>query len=660
MVQLNLDYTSPDFVLDNTLTASADMFSLGLLTVALYNSPHASPLSTGGSLSSYKRVFANSSSIPTSSNNFLVPSSHPLPPKLRSELLPRLITRRPAQRLSAREFQEASYFDNILVLTIRFLDDLPGKTASEKLAFMRGLPKVTPQFPKSVLEKKVLPALLEELKDKDLLAPILTNIFAMIRAMPTGKRAFTERVAPKLTEIFITNKPTERDSLKEAGVMVLLENMNVAAENCSGKEFGDHVLPIIMLAMESPNHALVDTSLVSLPLVLPVLDFSTIKNILFPVVAAVFAKTSSLNIKIRGLDAFHTLCGGKGGSETDGDDDLNGIGVSDKKSNTASSSFVLDKYTVQEKVVPMLKGIKTREPGVMMAALRVFRQVGEVADSDFLAMEVLPILWSMSLGPLLNLQQFRSFMALIKSLGSRIEREQIKKLQEMSGGSAPTAGGRSNAIGRGAVNTAGASKGSMNGEDTDFETLVSGRKPIANGGDLMSDWGGASTRPTVGRTIQETPTFSWQSAPAPQAQARQPSMSSSMSSLQQPPHATRSITPDLASFTALKPSSQFSQPLQPNRPIGAQPLNLAMRPAQQPMSNNPVGGTSANLSSATVTPRFNLSPPPVSPQAVGRSGYQFPTAQKPVTKPGQPLQQPSQQNGRQGQGGGLDRYESLL
>ena len=55
-VQLNLDYTSPDFVLDNSLTPSADIFSLGLLILALYNSPHSSPLSTGGSMSSYKRL----------------------------------------------------------------------------------------------------------------------------------------------------------------------------------------------------------------------------------------------------------------------------------------------------------------------------------------------------------------------------------------------------------------------------------------------------------------------------------------------------------------------------------------------------------------------------------------------------------------------------
>jgi SCY1-like protein 2 len=655
-VQINIDYTSPDFVLDNTLTASADMFSLGLLILALYNSPHSSPLSTGGSLSSYKRVFSSSSTVPTMSNNFLIPKSHPLPPKLSSELLPRLITRRPAQRLSAREFQEASYFDNILVSTIRFLDALPAKTANEKLAFMRGLPKITPQFPKSVLEKKVLPALLEELKDKELLAPILTNVFAMIKAMPSGKRAFTEKVAPRLTEIFAASKSAERDTTKEAGLMVLLENMDVAATNCSGKEFRDDILPIILLALESPTHALVDVTLTSLPSILPVLDFSTIKNELFPAIANVFAKTSSLNIKIRGLEAFYTLCGGKSNAESGNDDDLNGIAVPDKKPASTASSFVLDKYTVQEKVVPMLKGIKTREPGVMMAALKVFRQVGEVADTDFLAMDVLPVLWSMSLGPLLNLQQFQSFMSLIKNLGGRIEREQTRKLQEMSGGHGASAT-RSHATGRGTPAAFETGSGPSNGEETDFESLVSGRKNAnSNGGDLMNGWGTPEQAAAANGTRNAAPTFSWQSAPATAPAPAQQPRQASMASLQQPNPSTRAITPDLASFASLTPSSQFSQPLQPNRPMVSQMTNVPMRPAQPVQQGSTGNGTSLNWSAASnASKSFNLPPPPMSPQGVGQqSSYQFPT----MTKPMQPQQQKPPQNGNFG--GGLDKYESLL
>jgi SCY1-like protein 2 len=232
--------------MDGNVTVAGDMFSLGMLILALYNSPHRSPLEFNGSQSSYKRAFSTSSSVPSKSNNFMC--SQPLPRDLINGVLDRLITRRPAQRMDAREFQQGQYFDNILVSTIRFLDSLPTKTPNEKSQFMRGLPKILNQFPKTVLEKKVLPALLDETKDRELLALVLQNVFKLVTMLPSGKRAFTEKVIPKLRETFLSGplaaakgaaQTQERDSLKEAGLMVVLENVHVAAKNSNGKEFKD-------------------------------------------------------------------------------------------------------------------------------------------------------------------------------------------------------------------------------------------------------------------------------------------------------------------------------------------------------------------------------------------------------------------------------------
>ena len=238
-VQVNLDFCSPDFVLDNNLTSSADMFSLGLLCVALYNSPHKSPLECSTSISAYKRLFASSATVPSASNNFL--SKRPIPKDLSNAVLPRLITRRPAQRMTAKEFQMSEYFDNILVSTIRFLDGFPAKTPNEKASFMRGLNKVLPSFPRSVMEKKVLPALLDEMKDKDLVSLILQNVFKIIDLLPAAKRAFGEKVRPALKDHFITNakQTQEKDPARDAGLMIVLEHLSSIAENTSGKEFKD-------------------------------------------------------------------------------------------------------------------------------------------------------------------------------------------------------------------------------------------------------------------------------------------------------------------------------------------------------------------------------------------------------------------------------------
>lgn len=143
--------------------------------------------------------------------------------------------------MTSREFQESEYFDNILISTIRFLDAFPAKTPSEKASFMRGLNKVLPSFPKSVMEKKVLPALLEELKDKELLSLILQNVFKILDLLPSSRRAFGEKVRPRLKEIFAmtSTQAQEKDRNRDAGLMVILENTSLIAENSSGKEFKD-------------------------------------------------------------------------------------------------------------------------------------------------------------------------------------------------------------------------------------------------------------------------------------------------------------------------------------------------------------------------------------------------------------------------------------
>jgi SCY1-like protein 2 len=212
------------------------------------------------------------------------------------------------------------------------------------------------------------------MKDRELIALILQNVFKMVKMMPAGRRAFSEKVVPKLREVFLptsssTNKKDatpERDSTKEAGLMVLLENIAVIAEHTNGKEFKDDIWPIIQLSMESPTHSLVDASLGTLSVILSTLDFSSVKNDVFPVIAAVFSKTSSLGIKIRGLEALQVLCGGTpGGADAAAGDGLDGFDPQEQNKKK-QHSVILDKYTIQEKVVPLMKAIKTKEPAVMV------------------------------------------------------------------------------------------------------------------------------------------------------------------------------------------------------------------------------------------------------------------------------------------------------
>ena len=423
------------------------------------------------------------------------------------------------------------------------------------------------------------------------------------------------------------------------------------------------------MALESPTHSLVDAALRGLPGILPVLDFSTIKNELFPVIAAIFSKTNSLAIKVRGLQAFVILCGGTTDG-SGGDDGLDGLAPGGKKT---SSSTALDKYTMQEKIVPLVKAIKTKEPAVMMAALDVLRVVGQVADAEFVAMDIIPVLWSMSLGPLLELKQFQTFMELVKTLSRRVEDEQTKKLQELSGtssnGASAIAAEKEDFMAFGGLS--GTAFDATNGTtEDDFERLVKGKASSGSPAAFPS-WddapaaAAAAAAPVMSPGVTaastpKTPAFSW-STPSPTgpSAAPPPSQFGQVKAASQP--GFRTVTPDLGGFQSLQPSTtQFSRPLQPMAPSSAtaaqspgtgssgidwsaagagsglsNPWAVATPPAVSSTMSPSFGGLGSSMGNLSLgqnrpaapsqTSSFSLAPPPGSSGAgMASSGFSLP------------------------------------
>lgn len=284
------------------------------------------------------------------------------------------------------------------------------------------------------------------------------------------------------------------------------------------------------------------------------------------------------------------LCGGS--TEAGADDGLDGLGGDANK--RTSSSTALDKFTMQEKIVPLIKAIKTKEPAVMMAALNVLRIVGRAVDAEFVAVDILPVLWSMSLGPLLNLRQFQGFMDLIRTLSRRVEEEQTRKLQDLSGSDPAVAAPHEDFVGFGGLSGTAFDQG--NEADTDdFESLVKG-KPVVSPTHAPTNWDDMGPPATAKMTKSSTaaarlskgppspaePTFSWSTA-APTAPPRAPG--SFVASNSQLPSLGASSSA-LTRFEALSPSqTQFSQPMQPLKPTSPASNQPASPPANSSFSS---------------------------------------------------------------------------
>lgn len=365
--------------------------------------------------------------------------------------------------------------------------------------------------------------------------------------------------------------------------------------------------------MESPTHSLADKALRCLSTIIRVLDFSSIKNELFPVVAAVFSRTSSLAIKTRGLEAFVILCGGGHENETIED------------SASGAKSAILDKYTVQEKIVPLMRAIKTKEPAVMMASLAVFKQIGIIADADFLATDVLPILWGFALGPLLNMNQFQQYMDLIKTTSSRIESEHLRKLRALAAESGSAAEPNTVSTNNDLMslpNDGSFSPSTNNFGEDDFARLVLGK-----GGSSSSAAGPQPpTRSQTASISSNNPAapnkpiydFGWSSTPT-----LQPQPNSVSSRAITPDFTASSMNNSISSFPAMQamaPNTGSTRPqLQPTpasfsgTSMNNHAWTLNAQQQQQPQANYNAWSSppaSSPAPSAPVASGWSLPPPP--------------------------------------------------
>ncbi|KAI0295520.1 kinase-like domain-containing protein [Russula brevipes] len=469
--QRSFDYIAPEYALDEVLNTASDMYSLGCLIHAVHLKGEP-PFKNFGNLGSIREH-----------------AGRPLSGIARLDrdlqaMLASLITRHPQSRPTPSSLPSHPFFSSLPISTLNFLDrsNFAAKSREEKISFMKGLTRVLDRFSEGLRVRKVLPSLVEEMKDVQLLPYILPNVFAI--ATIVTPQQFATLILPSLKPLFTIREPPQN-------MLTLLDNLNTLQEKTEKTVFREHVLPLIYNALESEHAPVQERALGVVP--------AEVQGVLFPRVAvrfsmptARFHKTRILSVKVATLVTFLSMV------------------------------KTLDQSSLTQKLVPLLSKIRTKEPAVTV-------------DRDAVATLVLPQLWAMSIGPckFFSLSCVRTllnrFMAVIKKLGDRVEKEHnqfLRDSQRLEDRSAT------------AVNGAGG---------VDFETLVggAGTATIKADGELSGDWeddvwGSILSSGTESPSVSQTAFLSPTPAPAP---------SQSTQSLPSSPRIGTSLPMSLASRT---------------------------------------------------------------------------------------------------------------
>ncbi|KAF7966844.1 hypothetical protein HWV62_36889 [Athelia sp. TMB] len=550
-IQRSFDYMAPEYALDEVLVTASDIYSLGALIYAVHCKGNP-PFKNHGSLGGLRENAGK-----------YVPGMDNLDPDLQV-LLRSMITRGSAQRPTPATLPTHSFFSSLPISTLNFLDrsNFSTKSREEKISFMKGLTSVLDRFSEGLRTRKILPTLVEEMKDVHLLPHILPNVFSIAKSLTPAQ--FSSMVLPSLKPLFTIKDPPQN-------MLTLLDNLPTLQSKTEKNVFREQVLPLVYHALESEHAIVQERALKTVPDLCETVDYAEVSNVLFTRVAIVFTKTRILSVKIATLTTFLSMV------------------------------KTLDQTNLTQKLVPLLSKIRTKEPGVMMATLSVQEAMGFKVDREAVATLVLPQLWAMSMGPLINVEQFQRFMSVIRKLGDRVEKEHNQFLRDSQ-----------RIEDRSGAGEAGAFTGAPGvGGGVDFESLV-GR---ANSATVKADsaieskswddddpWGSilAAAPPTETQTPQVV-------SPTSTAQPRMQSVPSS-------PKTFNAAPPARLSARATSSSSFSSTPFAPPPPPSANTV-----PAMKPLQPQGTGGFSrTGLSSPSLQqqmhkPNYNIALPAITP-----------------------------------------------
>ncbi|XP_053572975.1 SCY1-like protein 2 [Bombina bombina] len=385
----NPEYLAPEYILSVSCDPASDMYSLGVIIHAVYNKGKA--IFEVNKQDIYKSFSRQLDQLSRLSPNVLAN----IPEEVR-EHVKLILNVTPAVRPDADQMTKIPFFDDVGAVTLQYFDSLFQRDNLQKSQFFKSLPKVLPKLPKRVVVQRILPYLTSEFVNPDMVPFVLPNV--LLIAEECTKEEYVKLILPDLRPVFKQQEPVQI-------LLIFLQKMDLLLTKTPSDDIKNSVLPMVYRALEAPSIQIQELCLNIIPTFANLIDYPSMKNSLIPRIKSACLQTSSLAVRVNSL-----VCLGK-------------------------ILEYLDKWFVLDEIIPFLQQIPSREPAVLMGILGIYKctfthkKLGVTKEQ--LAGKVLPHLIPLSIDNNLNLNQFNSFMSVIKEMLNKLEAEHKTKLEQL-------------------------------------------------------------------------------------------------------------------------------------------------------------------------------------------------------------------------------------
>jgi len=387
----DLDFMAPEYGMDRDsglkLSGATDMFSLGMVAFALYNTK---PLFTNsGSWNSFQK---NAQEL----KQFRESNLQLIPAELKSSLK-LMLNLSPDIRPTAEQMSKIPYFEDVGVKTLNNLDTQFQWDNLQKSQFYKGLPHVLPRLPHRVSLHRVVPCLAKEFVNPHMVPFVLPSVLYV--AEEASKSDYVTYILPQLKPVMKISDPIQV-------LLIFMQRMEMLLSKTPPADVKSDVLPMVYRALEADTAQIQELCLSIIPGFAGLLEFQATKTALLPRIKKLCINTGLLSVRVNCL-----VCIGK-------------------------LLQHLDKWLVLDDILPMLQQIPSREPAVVMAIIGIYKLT--LADSklgmtkEIIANRVLPFLFPLSIENGLSVQQYNAIMNLIRELIAKVEEEHRAKLEQLN------------------------------------------------------------------------------------------------------------------------------------------------------------------------------------------------------------------------------------
>jgi len=385
--QPNLNYIAPEIQHKGMCNTASDMYSLGMVFIACFNSGHSLVQASHSTTHYFKLAGQLSDRV----NSVLAQ----IPIGLQESVF-HLVNQDTRHRPPARSLVQITYFGDPAVQALQFLEALDAKDTNQKAQFFRNsLLEVFAIIPKKLWLQQIWPFLQIELTKQEMMAAVLESVIFLVQE--SSQLEFETFLQPHTRPLFSGPKTVQAS-------VTLLEQLPIFLEKTNKTELECDILPMLYLAMESSMSQVQMAAVSVVPTILDYLCDDVIRIELLPRARSVYLS--------------------------------NGGDVKIVLSLLACIAKILDKLekcVIIDEVLPLLGEIRLNDVNILVTVLEIYRVM--MSDRKYgltmniLATRVLPVLLPQMVNPQLDMETYIVVQTTIQDMFDHIDRHQRNKLR---------------------------------------------------------------------------------------------------------------------------------------------------------------------------------------------------------------------------------------